>query len=110
MNKRHTATYASDYPAVANHITNDPTPKNQAVYVPAITPGFALDVHAQKWTRPLPKGVGAGDLNFLDPSNPLLPISHALSSAGQALNQKQDCIVTARDRSANKLIFDRGVY
>lgn len=110
MNKRHTATYASDYPAVANHIANDPTPKNQAVYVPAITPGFAIDVHAQKWTRPLPKGVGAGDLNFLDPLNPLLPISHALSSAGQALHQKQECIVTARDRSATTLICDSGGY
>ena len=110
MNQFQPATYASRYPDVANHIANDPTPKNQAVYVPAITPGFAIDVHAQKWTRSLPRGVGAGDLNFLDPSNPLLPISHALSSAGQALNQTKDCIVTARDRSATTLICDSGGY
>lgn len=104
------ATYASEYPSVSNHIANDPTPKHQAVYVPAVSPGYAKDVYARNWTRPLPTGVQSGDLNFLDPSNSLLRLSHALSSAGQALNQTQPCILTARDRSATVLIGDSGGY
>ena len=53
------------YPAPENHIANDPTPKDQAIYVPSVSPGFATDVYAQNWKRVLPKGVGSGDLDFL---------------------------------------------
>ncbi len=98
------------YPAPPNHIENDPTPKDQAIYVPSVSPGYAMDVHAQKWTRELPSNVGAGDLNFLDQSNPLFRISHVMSSAGQALNQPRNCIITQRDRSTTMLICDSGGY
>ena len=82
----------SPYPQVANDLVNDPTPKDQAIYVPSVSPGYAKDAYAQKWERDMPAGVADGDLNFLDPQNKLFRISHAMTSAGQALNQKQPCM------------------
>ena len=98
------------YPLAPNDLIDDPTPKDQAIYVPSVTPGFAIDVQAQNWKRALPNGVGPGDLNFLDPNNKLFRISHVMSSAGQALNQKKPCIVTARDRKHTLMIGDSGGY
>jgi hypothetical protein len=98
------------YPVVENKIANDPTPKDQAIYVPSITPGYAMDVYAQRWNRALPLGVEPGDLNFLDPENKLFRISHALSSAGQALGQSRRCIITERDRANTVIIGDSGGY
>lgn len=105
-----TATYENAFPSVANHIPNDPTPKNQAIYIPAVSPGFAKAVYEQKWARALPNGVAPGDLNFLDQSQSLLRLSHALSSAGQALNQNHPCMVTSRDRATTTLVSDSGGY
>ena len=59
------------FPAPPNAVVNDPTPTDQAVYVPSVTPGFAKDVFKNKWDRALPKGVMGEDLNFLDPNNNL---------------------------------------
>ena len=98
------------YPAPANHIANDPTPKDQAIYVPSVTPGYAIDVFAQNWKRDLPRNVEPRDLHFLDPANNLFHISHVMSSAGQALNQVRPCIVTQRDRTKTLLICDSGGY
>jgi hypothetical protein len=98
------------YPAPENHIANDPTPKDQAIYVPSVSPGFATDVYAQNWKRELPKGVGSGDLNFLDTNNKLMGISHALTSAGQSMNQRKPCIINQRDRNATLIIGDSGGY
>ena len=101
---------SSHYPIVDNHIANDPTPKDQAIYVPSVTPGFAIDVHAGTWCRALPHGVQDNELNFLDPNNKLFRISHVMSSAGQALNQIRPCIITQRDRANTTLICDSGGY
>jgi len=101
---------AMPYPQVANHIVKDPTPKDQAIYVPSITPGFAQVVYAKRWNRNLPQGVSADDLNFLDPNNSLLRLSHAMTSAGQALNQSTPCIITHRDRNNTLIIGDSGGY
>ena len=101
---------AGFYPAPTNHIVGDPTPLDQAVYIPSVTPGYAIAAHEQNWSAPLPAGIGAGDLNFLDPANPLFRISHVMSSAGQALLQKQPCIIQTRDRSATMMIGDSGGY
>lgn len=101
---------ALPYPKVPNHIVNDPTPKDQAIYVPSISPGFAMSVFDGQWQRNLPSGIVPADLNFLDPDNKLLRLSHAMTSAGQALNQTRDCIVTARDRSGTLIIGDSGGY
>ena len=100
----------SPYPQVANDLVNDPTPKDQAIYVPSVSPGYAKDAYAQKWERDMPAGVADGDLNFLDPQNKLFRISHAMTSAGQALNQKQPCIITERDRKSTLIIGDSGGY
>ena len=101
---------ALPYPKVPNHISNDPTPKDQAIYVPSISPGFAVAVHEGQWQRNLPIGVVPADLNFLNPGSELLRISHAMTSAGQALNQTKPCIVTARDRASTLIIGDSGGY
>jgi hypothetical protein len=98
------------YPIVANHIADDPTPKDQAIYVPSVTPGFAMDVHAKNWKRPLPRGVDPEDLNFLDPANKLFRISHVMSSAGQAMSQNKPCIINTRDRQNTLMIGDSGGY
>ena len=101
---------AGFYPAPTNHIDRDPTPLDQAVYLPSVSPGYAMAALEQNWQRPFPEGVGPGDLNFLDPGNPLFRISHVMSSAGQALNQKRPCIIQARDRAQTMLICDSGGY
>ena len=98
------------YPAPENHIEGDPTPQDQAVYIPSVSPNYAIAAYEQKWQRPLPQGVGSGDLNFLDPNNKLFRISHVMSSAGQALNQTRPCIIKTRDRSQTMLICDSGGY
>ena len=98
------------YPAPSNHILGDPTPLDQAVYIPSVAPGFAMAAFEAKWERDLPSGVGPNDLNFLDPANPLFRISHVMSSAGLAYKQKRPCIVTQRDRSQTLLICDSGGY
>ena len=101
---------SNHYPAPQNHITRDPTPLDQAIYVPSVSPGYAMAAHAQNWQRPLPRNVGSGDLNFLDPANPLFCLSHAMSSAGQALNQRHPCIITQRNPKETMLICDSGGY
>ena len=93
------------YPAPTNDIADDPTPKDQAIYVPSVSPNYAIDIYEQKWTRALPKGVTGDDLNFLDPANKLFRISHAMSSAGQALKQTRDCIITKRDKKNTVIIL-----
>ena len=97
------------FPRAPSAAIDDPTPADQAVYVPSVTPGFAKHVFKNQWTRDLPNGVKGSDLNPLAP-NSLFQISHAMSSAGQAANQKQDCIITTRDRKRTRLICDSGGY
>ena len=98
------------YPAPSNHILGDPTPLDQAVYIPSVQPSYAMAAYDGKWDRDLPTGVNPGDLNFLDPANPLFRITHAMSSAGLAYKQKRPCIITQRDRSQTMLICDSGGY
>jgi hypothetical protein len=98
------------YPAPTNHIVGDPTPLDQAVYIPSISPGYAIDVYEQNLPRSMPEGVCGNDLNFLDPNSKLFRISHFMSSAGQALNQRKPCIITTRDRSQTMMISDSGGY
>ena len=98
------------FPAPTNHIADDPTPLDQAVYIPSVTPGYAVAAYSQDWKRDLPDGIGPGDLDFLDPNNKLFRISHVMSSAGQALFDKRPCIIKQRDRSATMMIGDSGGY
>lgn len=110
MNLHAPAASTPFYPQVANHIVNDPTPKDQAIYVPSVSPVYAMDVYAKNWKRPLPEGVQPDDLNFLDPNNKFFRISHAMSSVGLALFQPKPCIITDRDRSGTIVIGDSGGY
>jgi hypothetical protein len=96
------------YPTVENDLEGDPTPKSEAVWIMSVTPNYAMDVYAQRWNRPTP--TAPQDLNFLDPKNNLLRISHVMSSAGQALNQKKPCIVTQRNRQTTRLYVDSGGF
>lgn len=103
------------FPRYANHIQNDITPKDQAIYVPSVSPSHAQMIYdgiinATYWGRALPKGVTAADLNFLDPVNKLFRISHVMTSAGQAMKQKKPCIITQRDRENTSVICDSGGY
>ena len=98
------------YPVVENDLIDDPTPKDQAIYIPSVSASFAMAVHGKRWKRDLPKGVGDGDLNFLDPQNKLMRLSHVMSSAGQALDQARDCIITTRDRRRTLVLGDSGGY
>ena len=100
----------SPFPSPENRdLADDPTPKDQAIYLPSVTPGYAIAVYGGQ-LRPLPTGVTRAHLNFLDPSNELFRISHVMSSAGQAYRQKRHCIITARRRSSTFLICDSGGY
>lgn len=89
---------------------NDPTPRDQAIYVPSLSPGFCKDVYSQNWPRPLPQGVQPDDLNILNPNSNLLHLAYVMTSAGQALNQNQPCIVTERDRRSSVVLADSGGY
>jgi hypothetical protein len=107
----HRHPFATYYPQVLNHIENDPTPKDQAVYIPSVMPSYAIAAYEQRWQRALPAGLSNNSLNFLDPANrEFFHISHVMSSAGQALKQNRPCIITERDRSATTLICDSGGY
>ena len=66
MNLHLTAGEGPFYPVVPNHLVDDPTPKDQAIYVPSVSPGYAMDVYKKEWSRDLPAGVGPDDL----PSRP----------------------------------------
>lgn len=103
-------TLQTPYPEVENLLLNDPTPKSEAVYIPSVSPGYAKIAYSGNWERDLPKGVTAEQMNFLHPSNKLFRLSHVMSSAGQALNQKKPCIITERDRRVTFVIGDSGGY
>lgn len=91
-------------------LPGDPTPRDQAIYVPSVSPNYAVDAYTKQWSRPLPQGIKPGDFDFLDQSNPLFRLSHVLYSAGQALNQTKDSIITKRDRKFTRVIGDSGGF
>lgn len=109
----------SPYPQVETGPINDPTPRNQAIYVPAVSTNYIVDAYdktSAKWSR-LPKGVTPAQMDFLDPSNDLFRISHVLYSAGQALMNTRGQIhalppniVTTRDRESTRLLVDSGGF
>lgn len=77
---------AFEYPIIENDIEGDPTPKDQAIYVPSISSGYARDALGRQGLRTIPAHLPSNVLNFLDPSNDVFRISHAMASAGQFLN------------------------
>ncbi len=91
-------------------LDKDPTPKDQAIYIPSVTPAYAISVLKSQWKRSLPQGISNSDLNFLRSDNKLMRLGHVMSSAGQALNQTQDCIITTRNHKQSFVIGDSGGY
>jgi hypothetical protein len=87
-------------------IPNDPTPADQAIYVLSLTPQFATNIYNGDWGRSLPADMRNEDLNFLDPANRIFYAPHVMSSAGQALRDKNKGIITERDREKTLLICD----
>jgi hypothetical protein len=98
------------YPIVENDIDNDPTPKDQAIYVPSVSLNYAIDAVAPSGLRAIPSHLPANVLNFLDPDNKLFRISHAMASAGQFLNSSRSNMFTQRDRTKTRIIGDSGGY
>ncbi|MCW5686555.1 MAG: hypothetical protein KIT85_19340 [Pseudolabrys sp.] len=89
------------------------TPPDQAIYIPAISPPWAIAI--QGWItsglpRALPFGVTASDLNILDLNNTHFRISYGLTSAGLGLNQNSSSIITTRDRKRTFMFADSGGY
>lgn len=86
--------------------------ENCALYLPAISFGYAKFAHSGSFQRPLP--FSAKDLNFLDPATPLFHYPWALFSAGQAAKSIAEndppTMVSERDRSCTTVIGDSGGF
>lgn len=89
-------------------LANDPSPLDEALYIPSVSPPYAMHVYEESYEREMPAGLDVQDLNFLNPNNKLFRIGYVMSSAGQAFKQKKPCIITERDRASTSLICDSG--
>lgn len=106
----HGADSAFPYPIIENDIDGDPTPKDQAIYVPSISAGYARDAIGRAGLRPMPNHLPKNLLNFLDQTNKVFRISHAMASAGQFLGRNGPSMITKRDRAQTRIIGDSGGY
>jgi hypothetical protein len=106
----HGADSAFPYPIIENDIDGDPTPKDQAIYVPSVSVGYARDAIGRATLRPIPGHLPPNLLDFLDQTNPMFRISHAMASAGQFLGHNGPSMITKRDRSKTRIIGDSGGY
>lgn len=86
--------------------------ENCAIYLPAISFGYAKFAHSGAFRRPLP--FAAQDLNFLDPNTKLFHYPWALFSAGQAAKSLSEndppTIVSERDKTRSIVVGDSGGY
>ncbi|AOF98897.1 hypothetical protein BSY18_3393 [Blastomonas sp. RAC04] len=86
--------------------------ENCAIYLPALSFGYARFAHNGAFRRPLP--FAAQDLNFLDPQSNLFHYPWALFSAGQAAKSIHEndppTMVSMRDRSRSIVVGDSGGY
>lgn len=101
---------AFPYPIIENDIEGDPTPKDQAIYVPSVSSGYAFDALGRPGLRPIPSHLPANILNFLDQSNTNFRLSHAMASAGQFLNRAGHSMISTRDRRRTRIIGDSGGF
>lgn len=98
------------YPAVHNDLIDDPTPKDQAIYVPSVSVGYAIAALTGSASRPIPPHLPPNVLDFLSATNDVFRISHAMASAGQFLTNTKPSIISQRDRSRTLIIGDSGGY
>lgn len=101
---------AFPYPIIENDIEGDPTPKDQAIYVPSISSGYAFDALGRPGLRHIPSHLPANILNFLDQSNTNFRLSHGMASAGQFLNRSGNSMISTRDRGRTRIIGDSGGF
>lgn len=106
----HGADTAFPYPIIENDIDQDPTPKDQAIYVPSISAGYARDAIGRTGLRAIPDHLPNNLLNFLDQTNEVFRISHAMASAGQFLGRNAPSMISTRDRTRTRIIGDSGGY
>jgi len=110
MDTLHGADSAFPYPIIENDIVDDPTPKDQAIYVPSVSAGFARDAIGRAGLRAIPAHLPKNVLNFLDEHNEIFRISHAMASAGQFLGRDAPNMFTDRNPSKTRIIGDSGGY
>ncbi|WP_294138263.1 hypothetical protein [Sphingomonas sp.] len=86
--------------------------ENCAIYLPALSFGYARFAHNGAFRRPLP--FAAQDLNFLNPQSKLFHYPWALFSAGQAaksINENDPpTMVSERNRDRSIVVGDSGGY
>lgn len=92
-------------------IPDDPTPADQAIYVPSVSPSYSMDVAAAiqegGWKRPLNDGITPEEMSFLGTDTRKdFTLSHALYSAGQALDKHGPCMIRDRKRGFSRVIGD----
>ena len=110
MATQHGADSVFPYPTIENDIDGDPTPKDQAIYVPSISAGYARDAIGRQGLRAMPAHLPKNLLNFLDQTNEVFRISHAMASAGQFLGRDAPSMISTRDRTRTRIIGDSGGY
>ncbi len=73
-----------------------------AKYTPSVPPIYAETVMKDPSSvrgENMPAAVTLDDLNFLNPNCKLFHINHVLYSAGQAMGNKNPCMIKSRNRS-----------
>jgi hypothetical protein len=91
-------------------IPNDPVPRDEAIYLASLNPGFCENVHANRPDRALPLGLQYSDLNPLDPASKLFYSPYVMTSAGQALDNTKPDIIKNRNRGSSLVLADSGGY
>ena len=96
-------------------IPDDPTPADQAIYVPSVSPNYSMDVAAAiekgGWKRPLSAGITPREMSFLGTDTKKeFTLSHALYSAGQALDKHGPCMIRDRKPGFSRVIGDSGGF
>lgn len=91
-------------------IPNDPVPRDEAIYLASLPPGFCESVYHNDFSRPLPKGLHHTDLNPLNPASKLFYSPYMMSSAGHALNHKKPDVIKNRGRDNALILLDSGGY
>jgi hypothetical protein len=91
-------------------IQNDPVPRDEAIYLASLPPGFCENVHLNEFPRRLPEGLEHTDLNPLNPASKLFYSPYMMSSAGQALDNTKSDIIKNRNRGNALILLDSGGY
>ena len=87
-------------------IPNDPVPRDEAIYLASLSPGFCENVYANDPYREFPPGLQYSDLNPLDPASKLFYSPYVMTSAGQALDNTKPDIIKNRDRATSLVLAD----